>query len=117
RIHGDVVPYYPSIDRYPSTDLYMKPSDYKLYIDYTEEDVEKTDIIALPFDYLTFLDNTYDEFVIDSDGNASKIKRIGFSSTGQKYILPEEEVIDYGSLFINLHEGVNTLYMNYYTPT
>ena len=117
RIHGDVVPYYPSIDRYPSTDLYMKPSDYKLYIDYTEEDVEKTDIIALPFDYLTFLDNTYDEFVIDSDGNASKIKRIGFSDSGQKYILPEEEVIDYGPLFINLHEGVNTLYMNYYTPT
>ena len=117
RIYGDVVPYYPSIDRYPSTDFYMKPSDYKLYIDYTEEDVEKTDIIPLPFDYLTFLDNTYDEFVIDSDGNASKIKRIGFSSTGQKYILPEEEVIDYGPLFINLHEGVNTLYMNYYTPT
>ena len=117
RIHGDVVPYYPSIDRYPSTDLYMKPSDYKLYIDYTEEDVEKTDIIPLPFDYLTFLDNTYDEFVIDSDGNASKIKRIGFSDSGQKYILPEEEVINYGSLFINLHEGVNTLYMNYYTPT
>ena len=117
RIHGDVVPYYPSIDRYPSTDFYMKPSNYKLYIDYTEEDVEKTDIIPLPFDYLTFLDNTYDEFVIDSDGNASKIKRIGFSSTGQKYILPEEEVIDYGPLFINLHEGVNTLYMNYYTPT
>lgn len=117
RIYGDVVPYYPSIDRYPSTDFYMKPSDYKLYIDYTEEDVEKTDIIPLPFDYLTFLDNTYDEFVIDSDGNASKIKRIGFSSTGQKYILPEEEVIDYGPLFINLREGVNTLYMNYYTPT
>ena len=117
RIHGDVVPYYPSIDRYPSTDFYMKPSDYKLYIDYTEEDVEKTDIIPLPFDYLTFLDNTYDEFVIDSDGNASKIKRIGFSDFGQKYILPEEEVIDYGPLFINLHEGVNTLYMNYYTPT
>lgn len=117
RIYGDVVPYYPSIDRYPSTDFYMKPSDYKLYIDYTEEDVEKTDIIPLPFDYLTFLDNTYDEFVIDSNGNASKIKRIGFSSTGNKYVLPEEEIINYGNLFINLHEGVNTLYMNYYTPT
>ena len=117
RIHGDVVPYYPSTDRYPSTDFYMKPSDYKLYIDYTEEDVEKTDIIPLPFDYLTFLDNTYDEFVIDSDGNASKIKRIGFSSTGNKYVLPEEEIIEYGQIFINLHEGVNTLYMNYYTPT
>lgn len=117
RIHGDVVPYYPSIDRYPNTDFYMKPSDYKLYIDYIGDDVEKTDIIPLPFDYLTFLDNTYDEFVIDSNGNASKIKRIGFSDSGQKYILPEEEVIDYGPLFINLHEGVNTLYMNYYTPT
>lgn len=117
RIHGDVVPYYPSIDRYPSTDFYMKPSDYKLYIDYTEDDIEKTDIIPLPFDYLTFLDNTYDEFVIDSNGNASKIKRIGFSDSGQKYVLPEEEIINYGNLFINLHEGVNTLYMNYYTPT
>lgn len=117
RIHGDVVPYYPAIDRYPSTDFYMKPSDYKLYIDYTEDDVEKTDVIPLPFDYLTFLDNTYDEFVIDSNGNASKIKRIGFSDSGQKYVLPEEEIINYGNLFINLHEGVNTLYMNYYTPT
>lgn len=117
RIHGDVVPYYPSIDRYPSTDFYMKPSDYKLYIDYTEDDVEKTDVIPLPFDYLTFLDNTYDEFVIDSNGNASKIKRIGFSDSGQKYILPEEEIINYGQMFINLHKGVNTLYMNYYTPT
>ena len=116
-IHGDVVPYYPSTDRYPSTDFYMKPSDYKLYIDYTEDDVDKTDVIPLPFDYLTFLNDTYDEFVIDVDGNARKIKRIGFSDSGQKYILPEEEIIDYGQLFINLHEGVNTLYMNYYTPT
>ena len=117
RIHGDVVPYYPSIDRYPSTDFYMKPSDYKLYIDYTEDDVDKTDVIPLPFDYLTFLNDTYDEFVIDVDGNARKIKRIGFSSTGNKYVLPEEEIIEYGQIFINLHEGVNTLYMNYYTPT
>lgn len=116
-IHGDVVPYYPSTDRYPSTDFYMKPSDYKLYIDYTEDDVDKTDVIPLPFDYLTFLNDTYDEFVIDVDGNARKIKRIGFSSTGNKYVLPEEEIIEYGQIFINLHEGVNTLYMNYYTPT
>ena len=116
-IHGDVVPYYPSIDRYPNTDFYMKPSDYKLYIDYTEDDVDKTDVIPLPFDYLTFLNDTYDEFVIDVDGNARKIKRIGFSSTGNKYVLPEEEIIEYGQIFINLHEGVNTLYMNYYTPT
>lgn len=116
-IHGDVVPYYPSTDRYPSTDFYMKPSDYKLYIDYTEDDVDKTDVIPLPFDYLTFLNDTYDEFVIDVDGNARKIKRISFSSTGNKYVLPEEEIIEYGQIFINLHEGVNTLYMNYYTPT
>lgn len=116
-IHGDVVPYYPSTDRYPSTDFYMKPSDYKLCIDYTEDDVDKTDVIPLPFDYLTFLNDTYDEFVIDVDGNARKIKRIGFSSTGNKYVLPEEEIIEYGQIFINLHEGVNTLYMNYYTPT
>lgn len=116
-IHGDVVPYYPSTDRYPSTDFYTKPSDYKLYIDYVEDDVDKTDIIPLPFDYLTFLNDTYDEFTIDVDGNAKKIKRIGFSSTGNKYVLPEEEIIEYGQIFINLHEGVNKLYMNYYRPT
>ena len=116
-IHGDVVPYYPSTDRYPSTNFYTKPSDYKLYIDYVEDDVDKTDIIPLPFDYLTFLNDTYDEFIIDVDGNAKKIKRIGFTSSGEKYVLPEEEIINYGQIFIYLHEGVNTLYMNYYTPT
>lgn len=117
RIYGDVTPYYPSVDRYPATDFYMKPSKYYLTVEYTEEDEIKKDIIELPFDYLTYLDDIYDEFVIDVKGNASKIKRIGFSSSGQKYILPEEEIINYGQLFVNLHEGVNTLYMNYYTPT
>lgn len=116
-IHGDVVPYYPSTDRYPSTDFYMKHSDYKLYIDYTEDDIDKTDTIPLPFDYLTFLNDVYDEFIIDINGNAKKIKRIGFANSGEKYILPNEEIIDYGHLTIELHEGVNTLYMNYYHPT
>lgn len=116
-IHGDVVPYYPSTDRYPSTDFYMKPSDYKLYIDYTEDDIDKTDTIPLPFDYLTFLNDVYDEFIIDINGNAKKIKRIGFTNSGEKYILPNEEIIDYGHLTVELHEGVNTLYMNYYSPT
>ena len=117
RIYGDVMPVYPTNDLYPSNTLFSKPSEYYLTVEYTEDDESKQDVIQLPFDYLTFLDNTYDEFVIDSNGNASKIKRIGFSDSGQKYILPEEEIINYGNLFINLHEGVNTLYMNYYTPT
>lgn len=117
RIYGDVIPVYPANNLYPSDTLLPRPIIYYLTHEYTEEDESKQEIIQLPFDYLTYLDDTYDEFVIDSEGNASKIKRIGFSSTGQKYILPEEEIIEYGQIFINLHEGINTLYMNYYTPT
>lgn len=117
RIYGDVMPVYPTNDLYPSNTLFSKPSEYYLTVEYTEDDESKQDVIQLPFDYLTYLDKTYDEFVIDSAGNARKIKRIGFSSTGNKYVLPEEEIIEYGRIFINLHEGVNTLYMNYYTPT
>ena len=117
RIYGDVMPIYPSNDLYPSDTLFPKPSKYYLTVEYTEDDVVKEETIQLPFDYLTYLDNTYDEFVIDSAGNASKIKRIGFSDSGQKYILPEEQTINYGQVFVPLHEGTNTLYMNYYTPT
>lgn len=117
RIYGDVMPIYPTNDLYPSNTLFPKPSEYYLTVAYTEDDVDKEETILLPFDYLTYLDNTYDEFVIDSAGNASKIKRIGFSSTGQKYILPEEQTINYGQIFISLHEGTNTLSLNYYTPT
>lgn len=117
RIYGDVMPIYPSNDLYPSDTLFPKPSKYYLTVEYTEDDVVKEETIQLPFDYLTYLDNTYDEFVIDSAGNASKIKRIGFSSTGQKYILPEEQTINYGQVFVPLHEGTNTLSINYYTPT
>ena len=117
RIYGDVMPIYPSNNLYPSDTLFPRPTEYYLTIEYTEDDETKQDVIQLPFDYLTYLDGTYDEFVIDGEGNASKIKRIGFSSTGQKYVLPEEQTISYGQIFINLHEGVNTLYMNYYTPT
>ena len=117
RIYGDVLPIYPSNDLYPSDILFPKPTEYYLTIAYTEDMESKQDIVQLPFDYLTYVDDTYDEFVIDSEGNASKIKRIGFSSTGQKYILPEEQTISYGQVFVNLHEGVNTLSLNYYTPT
>ena len=117
RIYGDVMPIYPTNDLYPSDTLFPKPSEYYLTVAYTEDDVDKEETILLPFDYLTYLDDTYDEFIIDSDGNASKIKRIGFSSTGQKYILPEEEITSYGQILIQLHEGVNTLSLNYYTPT
>ena len=117
RIYGDVMPIYPTNDLYPSNTLFSKPSEYYLTVAYTEDDVDKEETILLPFDYLTYLDNTYDEFVIDSAGNASKIKRIGFSSTGQKYILPEEQTINYGQVFVPLHEGTNTLSINYYTPT
>ena len=117
RIYGDVMPIYPSNDLYPSDKLFPKPSKYYLTIEYTEEDETKQDVIQLPFDYLTYLDDTYDEFVIDGEGNASKIKRIGFSSTGQKYVLPEEQIISYGQILIQLHEGINTLSLNYYTPT
>lgn len=117
RIYGDVMPVYPANDLYPSNTLFPKPSKYYLTIEYTEDDETKQDVIQLPFDYLTYLDNIYDEFIIDSEGNASQIKRIGFSSTGQKYILPEEQTISYGQILIQLHEGVNTLSLNYYTPT
>lgn len=117
RIYGDVMPIYPSNDLYPSDKLFPKPSKYYLTIEYTEDDETKQDVIQLPFDYLTYLDDTYDEFIIDSEGNASKIKRIGFSSTGQKYVLPEEQTISYRQVLIQLHEGVNTLSLNYYTPT
>lgn len=117
RIYGDVMPVYPSNNLYPSDTLFPRPTEYYLTLEYTEDDVVKEETIQLPFDYLTYLDNTYDEFVIDSSGNASKIKRIGFSSTGQKYILPEEQIISYGQIFIQLHEGVNTLSLNYYTST
>lgn len=117
RIYGDVMPIYPTNDLYPSDTLFPKPSEYYLTVAYTEDDVDKEETIQLPFDYLTYLDDTYDEFVIDGEGNASKIKRIGFSSTGQKYVLPEEQTINYGQIFIQLHEGVNTLSLNYYTPT
>ena len=117
RMYGDVMPVYPTNDLYPSNTLFPKLTEYYLTVEYTEDDVVKEEIIQLPFDYLTYLDDTYDEFIIDSDGNASKIKRIGFSSTGQKYILPEEETTSYGQILIQLHEGVNTLSLNYYTPT
>ena len=117
RIYGDVMPVYPTNDLYPSNTLFSKPSEYYLTVEYTEDDESKQDVIQLPFDYLTYLDKTYDEFVIDSAGNASKIQRIGFSSTGQKYVLPEEQTISYGQVFIPLHEGINTLSINYYTPT
>lgn len=117
RIYGDVMPIYPSNDLYPSDTLFPKPSKYYLTVEYTEDDVVKEETIQLPFDYLTYLDDTYDEFVIDSEGNASKIKRIGFSSTGQKYVLAEEQTVNYGQIFIQLHEGINTLSLNYYTPT
>ena len=117
RIYGDVMPIYPTNDLHPSNTLFPKPTEYYLTVEYTEDDVVKEETIQLPFDYLTYLDDTYDEFVIDSDGNASKIKRIGFSSTGQKYVLPEEQTISYGQILIQLHEGVNTLSLNYYTPT
>ena len=117
RIYGDVMPVYPANDLYPSDTLFPKPTEYYLTVEYTEDDVVQEETIQLPFDYLTHLDDTYDEFVIDGEGNASKIKRIGFSSTGQKYILPEEETTSYGQILIQLHEGVNTLSLNYYTPT
>lgn len=117
RIYGDVMPIYPTNDLYPSNTLFPKPTEYYLTIEYTEDDETKQDVIQLPFDYLTYLDDTYDEFVIDGEGNASKIKRIGFSSTGQKYVLPEEQIISYGQILIQLHEGINTLSLNYYTPT
>ena len=117
RIYGDVMPIYPSNNLYPSDTLFPRPTEYYLTIEYTEDDETKQDVIQLPFDYLTYLDDTYDEFVIDGEGNASKIKRIGFSSTGQKYVLPEEQIISYGQILIQLHEGINTLSLNYYTPT
>lgn len=117
RIYGDVMQVYPANDLYPSDTLFPKPIEYYLTVEYTEDDVVKEEIMQLPFDYLTYLDNTYDEFIIDGEGNASKIKRIGFSSTGQKYVLPEEQTISYGQILIQLHEGVNTLSLNYYTPT
>ena len=117
RIYGDVIPIYPSNNLYPSDTLFPKPTEYYLTVEYTEDDVVQEETIQLPFDYLTHLDDIYDEFVIDGEGNASKIKRIGFSSTGQKYILPEEETTSYGQILIQLHEGVNTLSLNYYTPT
>lgn len=117
RIYGDVMPIYPSNNLYPSDTLFPRSTEYYLTIEYTEDDETKQDVIQLPFDYLTYLDDTYDEFVIDGEGNASKIKRIGFSSTGQKYVLPEEQIISYGQILIQLHEGINTLSLNYYTPT
>lgn len=117
RIYGDVMPVYPANDLYPSDTLFPKPIKYYLTVEYTEDDIVKQDVTKLPFDYLTYLDDIYDEFIIDSECNAKKIKRIGFSSTGQKYVLPEEETINYDKIFINLHEGVNTLSLNYNTPT
>ena len=111
------MPVYPANDLYPSDTLFPKPTEYYLTVEYTEDDVVQEETIQLPFDCLTYLDETYDEFIIDGEGNASKIKRIGFSSTGQKYVLPEEQTISYGQILIQLHEGVNTLSLNYYTPT
>lgn len=116
KIYGDVVPYYPNEDLYPSTDFYTKPSVYKLTVEYTENDVIKKEETVLPFDYLTFLGDVFDEFTIDIDGNVKQIKRIGYTENGEKYVLPEEQIIDRGVLNIRLYEGVNKLYLNYYMP-
>lgn len=124
KIYGDVVPVYPSEDLFPSETQYMKPSIYKLTHEYVEEENNtratpstKYEIIELPFDYLTQYDGVYDEFNIDMEGKATQIKRIGITENNEKYILPQEQVIDRGFVNIRMYAGINTFTLNYYNPT
>lgn len=108
HLTGEMIPAFPHSRQYPSSTLY--PSTYPhITVTYIKNNVQQQDRIRLPFDYLGKIDDVYDEFNLNSLGEATLIRRIGLNEYGEQYILQNEEVIDCGLLVIPLHRGDNTL--------
>ena len=54
--------------------------------------------------------NVYDSFNVDSDGVATVTRRIGIDpATGESYVLPQPITTTWGSVEIQLYEGINYL--------
>jgi hypothetical protein len=117
RIYGDVCPFFPRTNVYPSSTLFLKPSKYYLTVEYQENGETKQTVISLPFDYLLINGDVYDEFVVETNGSCYKIKRLELLADGSVSELEEEQIITYDNMIIPIYEGNNKYYLNYYTPT
>ena len=117
RIYGDVCPFFPRTNVYPSSTLFLKPSKYYLTVEYQESGETKQTVISLPFDYLLINGDVYDEFVVETNGSCYKIKRLELLADGSVSELEEEQIITYDNMIIPIYEGNNKYYLNYYTPT
>ena len=116
RIYGDVCPFFPRTNVYPSSTLFLKPSKYYLTVEYQESGETKQTVISLPFDYLLINGDVYDEFVVETNGSCYKIKRLELLADGSVSELEEEQIITYDNMIIPIYEGNNKYYLNYYTP-
>lgn len=117
RIYGDVCPFFPRTNVYPSSTLFLKPSKYYLTVEYQENGETNQTVISLPFDYLLINGDVYDEFVVETNGSCYKIKRLELLADGSVSELEEEQIITYDNMIIPIYEGNNKYYLNYYTPT
>ena len=102
-IKGDITRQYHVVNQDNST--------YPVYLDtyLIVESGEHKDRYNLPIDYLTHLENVYDEFLIEN-GQAKLIKRIGIVDN-QRQVLAEPIETDLGTINIKLYEGTNTIYL------
>lgn len=100
---GENISYlYPRSNLYPSSNLFSKNRKIRFHNLTTDENFD----YELPSDLLYYNSETYDEFILDYDGQSCVInKKVGYNADGTTYALSQTTTISYDYPKIELTDG------------
>ena len=111
-IINDIARTYPYKSLYPSATTYLKIRKLR----FTNTTTNATFDYEIPYDLFYLDENTYDEFVLDSENESCYIKRrVGFDANDDKYKLSQEQTVTLTYPSISLTAGNYTVELLGYT--